>query len=91
MRKGKTKKKAWRAWSKDEVKLLKKLFPQGGAREIAEWIGRPSTAVRQKAYYMGIRTSGNRPWSANEVQLLKKLYQDEIAQSITTRIESNAN
>ncbi len=35
MRRAKTKKKARLAWSKDEVKLLKELFPQGRAREIA--------------------------------------------------------
>ena len=75
MRKAKAKKSRPRSWSEGEVKLLKKLCPRGRAREIAKRIGRPSTAVRQKAYYMGIRTSGNRPCSANEVQLLKKLYQ----------------
>jgi hypothetical protein len=86
MRKAKTKKKTSIAWSKDEVKLLKKLFPRGRVREIAERIGRSLPAVRQKAYYMGIRTTGNRFWSANEVQLLKKLYQDENAQRIADKL-----
>ncbi len=62
MRKAKTKKKARRAWTKDEVKLLNKLYPDGGAGEIAERIGRPLTAVRQKAYYMGIRTREYHFW-----------------------------
>ena len=53
MRKAKAKKRTSIAWSKDEVKLLKKLYPRGRAGEIAERIGRPLTAVRQKAYYMG--------------------------------------
>jgi hypothetical protein len=86
MRKAKAKVKTSIAWSKDEVKLLKELFPQGGAREIAERVGRSLVAVRQKAYYMGIRTSEHRFWSANEVQLLKKLYQDENAQSIADKL-----
>ena len=87
MRKAKTKKNAWIAWSKDEVKLLKKLFPDGRAREIAKRTGRPLTAVKQKAYYMGIRTREYRLWSANEVELLKKLYQDENARSIADKLE----
>ena len=87
MRKAKTKKKARRAWSKDEVKLLKKLYQDGGAGEIAERIGRPLTAVQQKAYSMGIKTRDNRLlWSANEIRLLQRLYRDENAQSIADKL-----
>ena len=64
MRKAKTKKKTRIAWSEDEVELLKRLYPDGGAEEIAELTGRPSTVVRQKAYNMGIRTTERRLWSA---------------------------
>ena len=42
----KSKKNSWVAWSEDEVKLLKRLFPRGRAREIAEQTGRSLTAVR---------------------------------------------
>jgi hypothetical protein len=56
MRKAETKKNTWISWSEDEVNLLKELFPQGRAREVAERIGRPLTAVRQKAYDMDIKT-----------------------------------
>jgi len=55
MEKTENKKSSPRLWSKDEVKLLKRLFPRGRAREIAEQTGRPLTAVRQKAYNMGLR------------------------------------
>ena len=74
----KNKKNRWVLWSEDEVKLLKKLFPRGRAREVVEQTGRPLTAVRQKAYSMGIKTRECRLWSANEVKLLKKLYQLRI-------------
>ena len=74
------------AWSKDEVKLLKKLYPRGRAGEIAERIGRPLTAVRQKAYYMGIKMRENRLWSAGEIRQLKRLYPSEIAQSIADEL-----
>ena len=55
MRKAKTKKNAWIAWSKDEVKLLKKLFPDGRAREIAEQIGRSMRATRSKIFRLGLQ------------------------------------
>ena len=74
MEKAKIKKNNWVAWSEDEVKLLKKLFPRGRAREIAEQTGRSLATVRQKAYNMGINTRQRRLWSANEVKLLRKLY-----------------
>ena len=87
MRKAKTKRKARIAWSKDEVKLLKKLYQDGGAEEIAEQIGRPLAAVQQKAYKMGIKTRDNRLlWSANEIRLLQRLYRDENAQSIADKL-----
>ena len=73
-------------WSEDEVKLLKKLFPQGRAREIAKRTGRPLTAVRQKAYHMGIRTSEHRLWSAGEIRHLKRLYPSEDVQSIADKL-----
>jgi hypothetical protein len=86
MRKTKIKKRTSIAWSKDEVKLLKKLYPDGGAGEIAERIGRPLTAVRQKAYNMRIRTRENRFWSANEIRQLKRLYPSETVQSIADKL-----
>jgi hypothetical protein len=64
MQKAGTKKKTLIAWSEDEVKLLKRLFPQGRAREIAKRTGRSLEAVEHKAYYMGIRTREYRLWSA---------------------------
>jgi len=60
MVKAEIKKSSRLIWSEDEVKLLKKLFPLGRAREIAEQTGRPLTAVKQKAYYMGIKTRERR-------------------------------
>ena len=80
------KKNNWVAWSEDEVNLLKRLFPRGRAREIAEQTGRPLTAVKQKAYRMGIKTREWRLWSANEIKLLKKLYPSENTQSIADKL-----
>jgi hypothetical protein len=82
----KSKKQKGVAWSEAEVKLLKRLFPRGRAREIAEQTGRPLTAVRQKAYSMGIKTRERRLWSANEINLLKKLYPTEDTQDIADKL-----
>ena len=85
MRKAKIKKKARRAWSEDEVKLLKKLYPDGGAEEIAERIGRPLTAVQQKAYRLGLAEKLH-AWSKKDLNLLKELYPSETAQQIADEI-----
>ena len=82
----KNKKNSWVSWSEDEIKLLKKLFPRGRAREVAERTGRPLTAVRQKAYSMGIKTRELRRWSAKEIKLLKKLYPTENTQNIANKL-----
>ena len=86
MGKAEIKKNGLVAWSEDEVKLLKRLFPHGRSREIAEQTGRHLTAVRQKAYSMGIKTREWRLWSANEIKLLKKLYPSENTQSIADKL-----
>jgi hypothetical protein len=40
------------SWTKDDIRLLKKLYPHGNTRKIAERLNRPLTAVRQKARYV---------------------------------------
>jgi len=74
-------------WSKDEVRLLKRLFPLGKARQIVEKTGRPLSAVRQKAYGMGIKTRDNRLWLASEMKIVKKLYPIKTARSIAERLD----
>jgi len=84
MRKAKAKKSRPRPWSEGEVMLLKELYPDGRAEEIAERTGRPLTSVRRRAYYMGIQAREYRLWSADEVQLLKELRPNETAQATMT-------
>ena len=78
----KAKKNSWVLWSQDEVKLLKRLYPKGKARQVSEQTGRPFTAVKQKAYDMGIANRRVRRWSAGEIKLLKKLHPHQTLQSI---------
>jgi len=44
-------------WSKSELSLLKKLFPNNPTAEIAANLGRPTDAVKKKASRMRLRKS----------------------------------
>jgi hypothetical protein len=56
MAKKKTKKKLIKGlWSKSELNLLKKLFPDNATAKIAAKLGRPTDAVKKKASRMGLR------------------------------------
>ena len=46
------------SWTKDDVKELKKLFPNRPTAEVAASLGRPTEAVKKKASRMGLRKSG---------------------------------
>jgi hypothetical protein len=85
MRKAKTKKSRPRPWSEGEIKLLKKMYPDNSARDIANELGRTVSAVTAKAYKMGLRKS-IRLWSKRELNLLKKLYPSKTAQQIAEHI-----
>ncbi len=73
-------------WSQDELRLLRRLFPLGKARDVAEKTERPLSAVRQKAYSLGLRTRDNRLWSASEIKTVARLYPVESARSIAGKL-----
>ncbi len=45
------------SWSKDDIKELKRLFPNRPTAEVAAELGRPTEAVKKKASRMGLRKS----------------------------------
>ncbi len=58
MAKKKAKKKLKRGtWTKSELALLKKLFPNNPTAAISARLGRPNDAVKKKASRMGLRKS----------------------------------
>ena len=58
MAKRKKKKKLKKGvWSKSELNLLKKLFPNNPTAKIAARLRRPTDAVKKKASRMGLRKS----------------------------------
>ena len=82
----KKKKKRRVRWSDKELRLLKRLFPKGKGRQVAEKTGRPLKAVKHKAYDMGLKTREYRRWSASEIEIVKRLYTIETARSIADRL-----
>ena len=44
-------------WSKDDVRTLKKLFPNMATADVAKELGRPVEAVKKKASRMGLTKS----------------------------------
>jgi len=42
-------------WTKDDLKLLKKLFANNATADVAAKLGRPTEAVKKKASRMGLR------------------------------------
>ncbi len=78
------------SWTKDDIRLLKKLYPHGNTRKIAERLNRPLTAVRQKAYDIGMKTDVYQYWSKSDIKLLKKLYPNAITQKLAERLGRSA-
>ena len=74
MAKKKVKKKAAYFWSKDEVKLLRKLYPTGTIQEIEDKTGRSLASIRYKANLIGIKRKRDYPacpdWPPDEIKLL---------------------
>jgi hypothetical protein len=45
------------SWTRDDVKQLKKLFPDRPTADVAASLGRPTEAVKKKASRMGLKKS----------------------------------
>jgi hypothetical protein len=73
------------SWTKDDIKLLKRLYPRGKTRMIASKLCRPLTAVRQKAYDIGLKTDIYCYWGDEDLALLVKLYPDTPTQELAKR------
>jgi len=73
------------SWTEDDIKLLKRLYPRGNTRMIAEKLRRPLTAVRQKAYDMGMKTDIYQYWTEDELKQLRKLYPQTVSDELAER------
>ncbi len=70
------------SWTKKDIRLLKRLYPKGNTRKVAERLGRPLTAVRQKAYDIGIKTKVYQYWTEEDLNVLTKLYPNTSTQEL---------
>ena len=78
------------SWTKNDIRLLKKLYPHGNTKKIAARLNRPLTAVRQKAYDIGMKTDVSQYWSRGDMKLLRKLYPNAITQELAERLGRSA-
>ena len=78
------------SWTEDDIKLLKRLYPRGNTRMIAAKLCRPLTAVRQKAYDMGMKTSIYHYWTEVDLELLTELYPNTETDELAKRFGRSA-
>ena len=78
------------SWTEDDIKLLKRLYPRGNTRMIADKLCRPLTAVRQKAYDMGMKTDIYNYWTEDDLDLLSELYPETITDELAERFGRSA-
>jgi hypothetical protein len=78
------------SWTEDDIKLLKRLYPRGNTRMIADKLCRPLTAVRQKAYDMGMKTDIYNYWTEDDLNLLSELYPETITDELSERFGRSA-
>ncbi len=82
----KKKDKRWVRWSKADLRVLKRLFPLGKGRQVADKVGRSLSTVKQKAYSMGLATRENRRWAASEIKIVRTLFLTKDTQKIAYRL-----
>ncbi len=78
------------SWTKEDIKLLKKLYPKGNIKKLAERLNRPLTAVRQKAYDIGMKSDVYNYWTKADLQLLRKLYANTVTTDLAARLKRSA-
>lgn len=61
-------------WSREELELLKKLFPVKSTLEIASRLNRSFHSVRRETILMGLSRRKEWAWSKEEIKQLKKMY-----------------
>ncbi len=78
------------SWTKEDIKLLKRLYPHGNTKMIAKRLGRPLTTVRQKAYDIGMKTDVYQYWTPEDLELLAELYPDTPTEELAKRFRRSA-
>ncbi|MCK5113488.1 MAG: hypothetical protein KAR11_01845 [Phycisphaerae bacterium] len=78
------------AWSKDEIKMLKNLYPQNPNKYLAKKLKRTEAALTTKAAELGlkkvVRFSG-RNWKPREIDFLEKSYHKMTYRQIAEKMD----
>jgi hypothetical protein len=88
---GKTRKYIRKLWSKDEIQLLREMFPYKNGEYIAEQLGRSLQTVRQKAHQLGLKKRAYDSWSKNETSLLAVMFPNRITQDVAKMFGRSVN
>ena len=75
-------------WDEHNEKLLRKHYPKGDLKVLAEMIGVSVTAVRSRAKLLGLRRRVNKrvPWTDRKLAYLRKHYADMRAEDIAKKV-----
>lgn len=74
------------SWTMKEVQLLKRLFPYcRRTRDVTDFLQRPRSALRQKAYSVWLKTALRRKWTSEQIRLLRQLYSKQSDQQLAKR------
>ena len=76
-----------RRWSEDDINLLRELYPVMSTCQLSQRLDRPLTAVRQRAYEMGLKTDGFNYWSKKDEQFLKKHFSRRSTKSMAKELD----
>jgi len=87
----KTKKYIRKLWSKDEVELLKDMFPYRTGEQIAKQLGRSLQTVRQKAHQLGLKKRAYDGWLKNDASLLKVMFPNRSTQEVAKMLGRSIN
>lgn len=64
------------SWSEDDLKTLREVYPDSGAKECAKLLGRSISSVQKKAYRLKISSNNRRKWTQEEDKILYTFYSD---------------
>ncbi|MCR5044800.1 MAG: HNH endonuclease [Bacteroidaceae bacterium] len=79
-------------WDEHKEKLLRKHYPKGDLKVLAEMIGVSVTAVRSRAKLLGLRRRVNKcvPWTDRQVKYLRKHYADMSCAELSKKVHHSA-
>ena len=73
-------------WSRDEVKLLKELYPHESKKVIASKLGRSLSSITNKAHKLGLKQVRGCLWSKRELNMLKELYPYQDSRTVADKL-----